>query len=195
MPKFKKGDRVRVTKEFRNANSPQIPVGAVGTIEEDNSRNPIVRMDYAEYNSINFTGYEGQFSFQNEDSFELLSDAYRGLKSNIIIQGAVDWTAPGLSPMLWEKACELWTIQTTINKITKSFMSTLRKIPAAIKKILSAELQALYRAAFINEDLSVSTQGKSELLQILAEKYQTELAARANEFIKEVEAEEAKNND
>ena len=68
----------------------------------------------------------------------------------------------------------------------------LKQIPATLKRVLNKDLQAQYKADFRNGDLALTSEGKDELLDILAKDNEEALSARAKEVIAEVEKENAK---
>lgn len=69
----------------------------------------------------------------------------------------------------------------TINKI-KTMTSN---ITTAAKRFFSKELQSLLKAGFINQDLSLTTEGKDELQALLMKDNLTKFAELADEKIKE----------
>lgn len=70
------------------------------------------------------------------------------------------------------------------DKPKKTIMKTLTN---TLKKILPGDIQTQYKAGFRNGDIELTQEGVTELLNILAEKFQAELTARAEEVIKEEE--------
>lgn len=65
----------------------------------------------------------------------------------------------------------------------------MQKLTDHLKRILSPDLQAQYKAGFLDSDLTLSERGKRALFDIITEKYQAELTARAKADIAEAEAE------
>jgi hypothetical protein len=70
------------------------------------------------------------------------------------------------------------------DKPKKTIMKTLTN---TLKKILPGDIQTQYKAGFRNGDIELTQEGVTELLNILAEKFQPELTARAEEIVKEEE--------
>lgn len=70
-----------------------------------------------------------------------------------------------------------------------SFMDSLRQIPKMLKKALKKNLQKMYRARLIDDDLELTSKGKEELMYILQDEYEEDLADRAEEIIEEKENE------
>lgn len=68
-------------------------------------------------------------------------------------------------------------------------MGLLQELTSALKRVLSPELQAQFRAGFIGKDLELTNAGIRELLVILSQVYSKELTVRAKEVIEEVEKE------
>lgn len=68
----------------------------------------------------------------------------------------------------------------------KTFM---QKLTTALKKILSPNLQAQYKAGFRNGDLELTEKGQDQLLELLATEKEQELADLAKEIILEEETE------
>lgn len=63
----------------------------------------------------------------------------------------------------------------------------LKKLTKTLKRVLSKDLQAQYKADYINGDLELTERGREELLRILAVEKEKELADSARELIKEME--------
>lgn len=70
------------------------------------------------------------------------------------------------------------------DKPKKTIMKTLTN---TLKKVLPGDIQTQYKAGFRNGDIELTQEGVTELLNILAEKFQPELTARAEEIVKEEE--------
>ena len=67
--------------------------------------------------------------------------------------------------------------------------SMLKKIPRTLKRVLSRDLQAQYKAGLINGELALTEKGKNELMDILSQEFMGEITKRAKEIIKEIEEE------
>lgn len=68
-------------------------------------------------------------------------------------------------------------------KIKKTIMNAIKEIPNTIKRLLNPSLQAQYKAGFLNDDLSLSSTGQAELLQLVALDYEEKLGFVAKEII------------
>ena len=63
----------------------------------------------------------------------------------------------------------------------------LQKIPNTLKRIFNDDKKALYRAGYINGDSALTDEGKKELLNLLAQEHEKELADLAREDIEDIE--------
>jgi len=63
----------------------------------------------------------------------------------------------------------------------------MNKLTTTLKRILSKNLQAQYKAGFRNGDIELTEQGKQELLEILAQEKEEELTKIAKEVLAEKE--------
>lgn len=68
------------------------------------------------------------------------------------------------------------------NKLTKK---TMLRIPVGLRRLLDKELSVMYKAGFLNEDLTLSPRGMKELVVILLTANKTALAAEATRVIEE----------
>lgn len=68
------------------------------------------------------------------------------------------------------------------NKLTKK---TMLRIPVGLRRLLDKELSVMYKAGFLNEDLTLSPRGMKELVAILLTANKTALAAEATRAIEE----------
>ena len=82
--------------------------------------------------------------------------------------------------------CEI--VETNLFNLTTD-KPMLQELTQTLKRLLSPELQAMYKAGFISKDLELTIRGTKELVEILFSKFQTELATRASEVVAELEKE------
>lgn len=80
------------------------------------------------------------------------------------------------------------TTHTTYTEMPK--ISMLQKLTNAIKKVLPINAQKQYRAGFRNGAFELTEEGKKELLELLASKFDKEFTEIAQAKITELEAEE-----
>jgi len=62
---------------------------------------------------------------------------------------------------------------------------TMNKLTSAMKRVLSKNMQAQFKAGFRNGNLELTEDGKKELLEILAVEKEKDLTDVANEILKE----------
>lgn len=70
-------------------------------------------------------------------------------------------------------------------KIKEKIMLSIKTIPSTIKRVLSPELTSQYKADYINGDLALTERGQAVLMEVMQEKFEKELAQKAEEEIKE----------
>lgn len=66
----------------------------------------------------------------------------------------------------------------------------LKTLTSAMKRFFNASLQSQYRAGLRNDDLTLTSLGREELLELLAKDKETDFTARAEEIIAEAEKDE-----
>ncbi len=71
-------------------------------------------------------------------------------------------------------------------KIKKTIM---QKLSSTLKRILSSSMQSQYKSGIRDGALALTNEGKTELLELLAVKFEKELTERADEIIVEEEKE------
>jgi hypothetical protein len=73
-----------------------------------------------------------------------------------------------------------------LNKLTKKSM--LQKLNDTLKKHLPGNIKTQYKAGYRNGDLELTVEGRQALEEIIADKFEAELTAKAQEKITEEEA-------
>jgi hypothetical protein len=84
-----------------------------------------------------------------------------------------------------------WELDNRVTEEEKSLTTKpknmIQKISSTLKRVLSASMQAQYKAGFRNGDLALTEKDRNELLELLAAKHEKELTDVAKEIIKEEE--------
>jgi len=79
--------------------------------------------------------------------------------------------------------CICWSSPGEI-EILKS-KTTMQKLTSTLKRILSPELQKLYKAGFIDGNLELTNEGKNEIWALLLKHFEAELTKVAEEKLSE----------
>lgn len=72
-------------------------------------------------------------------------------------------------------------------------MSRLHSIPTTLKRFLNANFKAFYQLHWVDEELNLTEAGEQNLMNLLFEKFETELGTKAKAEVKRVEEEEKEN--
>jgi len=163
-PKFKAGDRVMKVKKTGEWNE-IVPLNMTGTIERVGYGKNDYKISYDHDHDGNFHG--------NDEYLELIEgNKVKGIDNNVVD------THNGLGST--QSVSEETPVKNRI-------MDTLRKIPSTLKRHLNPNLKAMYKVGFINGDLALTDNGKSEILNYLITTKAVEeaIATVAKDMIKE----------
>lgn len=72
------------------------------------------------------------------------------------------------------------------NSIKERLMSSLREIPAKIKRMLNVNYRAFYALEWVDEELNLTSTGKQELLSLLLDKHEKDLGEIAIKKVREI---------
>jgi len=121
---------------------------------------------------------------------EKINDAYKALSNRIMrvdVAGGNDCSRWITSGRRMGKSFITQEFINNYNKPKETIMTTLKRIPKTLKRVLDKDLQAQYKTGLIDEDLELTGKGENELMEVLAIKYREELSDVAREMIKETE--------
>ena len=142
MTKFKVGDRVRRTQNQHQGMKP----GNIGTIIEiDNSDSDDPDFWLKEYNEG-----KGRHNCAT-GGFELVEQTYTKLTPKVGDKFRVVKQYGGTNP----------------EEFNKTKLTTMQKLTSALKRVLSADKQTLYKAGVIGQDLTLTGNGRAEYTSAL----------------------------
>jgi len=118
----------------------------------------------------------------NEPTTSDIWDEYRERTcveaENLFVYGYTDsWKRGGYKIISFQEFLEIQGL-----KGHKNILKTMNK---TLKRVLNANLRAIYKAGYINGDLEFTDKGRKVLEAILLEKYELQLAKEAKEELKE----------
>lgn len=165
---FKNGARVRVINHNATPFGYEVVIGSTGTVVEDNNPMPFVIFDQRLE--------QGKIATDNQ-SLELIEDSKSDSSTHEV-------EAPIFKPEDIYSYKVTYANQETTNR-PNGFKRMLQKLTSTLKRVLSASMQSQYKAGLRDDRLALTAEGRTELLELLAAKYEAELTARADEVIAE----------
>lgn len=189
--KFKVGDRVRITA-CAECNNNGDCVGVEATLSDVSLRGNCW---------IENSSGDTCVSVYYPSELELVdSSGERGLGTRVSSdkQGSPIMTAQSFGVQTVEVSLEPggWvTTSSTTNPINikEGIMSKLSNVPKQLKRFLNANYKAFYQLDWVDEDLQLSEDGESALVEFLFSHFEKEFGSHAQAEVKRIEDEEKKN--
>lgn len=154
-----------------------------------------INLDHKAYTNVPYKEYINSGNTIKDNKFIVVSsyntlpkiedDEYKAPAKDFIRDyGEIAFTSS--HPMAQPRNGEITVIkESNINNNKFNIMEIIKQIPRALKKVLSKELKAQFKAGYIDEKLELTETGIKRINEISQEHFKKELSERAEEEIAE----------